>query len=333
MIRKISGEFHERLSKYPLVLVDVGASGGLMANFMILKKYLKTVGFEPDDAAYSALTGLNTDQTIILNRALYNKNASIEFYTNKNPVTSSLLKPNKEFLSLFPNPGDYDPVKTDRLNATPLDEALISNGIHDVDFIKLDTQGSELFILEGGLRTLSTCFGLEIEVEFCPVYQGQPLFCDVDHFLRKQGFVLFDLRPVYWKRAVGLEYGKPKGQLVWADGLYFKDSKPFHESFQTLDDSRKFQRTLNAVLISVLYGYLDYALELTDRLKGTVQDQEIKGRIEVLERALKKKYFANFLPRSPILRNVIAELFHYPYKTFRTGFEEHSIFERDLGNL
>lgn len=332
-IRKILGEFHEPLSKNPVVLVDGGASGGLMANFMILQNHLKTVGFEPDEAAYSALAGLNSDNTLVINRALYNKNASVDFYTNRNPVTSSLLKPNKEFLSLFPNSSEYDSVKTTRLNATTIDEALISNGIPEVDFIKLDTQGSELFILEGGRRTLSTCFGLEIEVEFCPVYQDQPLFGDVDHFLRERGFVLFDLRPVYWKRTIGLKYGKPKGQLAWADVLYFKDSKRFHESIQTLDNSMKFQKTLHAALISVLYGYLDFALELTDWLKGTVRDGQIQGRIEVLERALKKKYFANFLPRLPIIRNLIAGLFHYPYKMFRTGFEEHSIFERDLGNL
>jgi len=333
VIKSILRTFQGSLSKKPIILVDVGASGGLMANFMILKKNLKTVGFEPDAAAYSRLAGLNRSEAVILNQALFNKDGPIDFYINKNPVTSSLLKPDKDFLSLFPNAEAFDPVKTVGLNATTLDTALKSNGIQDADFIKLDTQGSELFILEGSRRTLSGCFGLEIEVEFCPVYQDQPLFCDVDAFLRKQGYVLFDLRPVYWKRAIGLEYGKPKGQLAWADALYFKDTKRFHESLRANDDSDKFQKTLKAVLTLAVYGYLDYALEITEGLKASVQDVEIKDNIQILERALKKKHFANFLFRSPIIRNVIAGLFYYPYKLFRTGFEEHSIFERDLGNL
>ena len=132
---------------------------------------------------------------------------------------------------------------------------------------------------------------------------------------------------------MGLGYGKPKGQVVWGDALYFKDAARFHESIGTASDQARFQKTLKAVLTLALYGYLDYALELTGRLRSIVQDQDVRGRIDRLDAALKKRHFSNLLPRFPVLRNLIAEFFHCLHKLFRTGFEEHTISGRDLGNL
>src|SRR5207248_2510884 len=66
-------------------------------------------------------------------------------------------------------------------------------GVDRVDFIKLDTQGSELDILQGAGFLLDDCLGLQLEVMFSPLYEGQPLFADVDTYLRSRGFVLWRL--------------------------------------------------------------------------------------------------------------------------------------------
>ena len=43
--------------------------------------------------------------------------------------------------------------------------------------MKIDAQGSELNILEGGEKFLkNNLIGLQIEVEFNEIYKGQPLF-------------------------------------------------------------------------------------------------------------------------------------------------------------
>ena len=39
---------------------------------------------------------------------------------------------------------------------------------------------------------LKDCIGLEIEIEFSPMYINQPLFGQVNDFLRKQGFEFID---------------------------------------------------------------------------------------------------------------------------------------------
>ena len=40
---------------FPLVLIDVGASGGLEKNWLEAKRHLQIIGFEPDERAYNEL--------------------------------------------------------------------------------------------------------------------------------------------------------------------------------------------------------------------------------------------------------------------------------------
>ena len=76
---------------------------------------------------------------------------------------------------------------------TTLDDWLAGSAFDEVHVLKLDTQGSELGVLEGAERELANVRVLEIEVELNPIYAGQPLFGDVDRFLHDRGFVLWRL--------------------------------------------------------------------------------------------------------------------------------------------
>src|SRR5262249_34589828 len=151
----------------------------------------------------------------------------------------------------------FDVVKRAAIPADRLDTLLPAKGVADTDFIKIDTQGAELAILEGASDTLDTrVFGVEVEVEFAPLYVGQPLFSDVDALLRSRGFQLFDLRHSYWKRTSGARYGGPKGQLVFGDALYFKTEEAFAEQLGRLpDDDARRVKLLHALSIALLYGY------------------------------------------------------------------------------
>jgi hypothetical protein len=149
------------------------------------------------------------------------------------------------------------------MNCKPLDDFRHEPGVRDVDFIKCDTQGSELYILKGASCLLAeTIFGLECEVAFTPIYENAPLFADIDVFIRKFGFSLIDLRTVCWKRAVGSMIGKPKGQLVYADALYFKEPDQFQAQLGKLESEAARSKLLRALAVCQIYGFFDYALEL-----------------------------------------------------------------------
>ena len=50
--------------------------------------------------------------------------------------------------------------------------------LEPIDFIKIDTQGTELGIFIGGIGALKDVLEIACEVEFAPLYRDQPLYWD-----------------------------------------------------------------------------------------------------------------------------------------------------------
>ena len=83
-------------------------------------------------------------------------------------------------LRRFPHPERFETVRVVRLKTETLDDQLAANAVNDVDFLKLDTQGTELAILEGARRVIEReALGFEVEVEFLPLYRDQPVLVQV----------------------------------------------------------------------------------------------------------------------------------------------------------
>ena len=212
----IHSRFESEYRRHPLVLVDVGARGGLRDNWAAARRNLQVLGFEPDQREFDQLAAKNGMQetTAYFGVALHNRPGPIRLNVARDRGLSSIFVPNRAFIDAFPDATRFDTIDVQQVEADTLDNLLRARAIHDVDFLKVDTQGSELFVLEGAASALaSTVTGVEVEVEFTPIYQGQPLFADVDAFLRERGYLLFDLRPCYWKRAAGRAIGGPRGQI------------------------------------------------------------------------------------------------------------------------
>jgi hypothetical protein len=124
------------------------------------------------------------------------------------------------------------------------------------DYLKLDVEGAELQVLEGGERATRNTLVLDLEVEFAPLRAGQPLFAEVDTYLRGHGWKLLGIRRVHWRRNAGLD---PRGtgfggQLTQADALYCNAA--------LLEAGLTEAMTLKLVMILIAYRQLDLALEL-----------------------------------------------------------------------
>ena len=92
----------------------------------------------------------------------------------------------------------------------------------------MDIQGSELNVLENAVNVLKTSVLVQVEVEFVELYEGQPLFSDVDSFLRSQGFQFHCFDGGVAGRAfkpllIDNDATKPFNQTLWADAFYVKD--------------------------------------------------------------------------------------------------------------
>jgi FkbM family methyltransferase len=263
MIRSLLGEFRRMNPDFEIGVIDVGAREGIHERWKSIESYAQFIGFEPDSEEYGRLVVQGEKDTNVkyLNTALHSRKGTLDFHLLKARQTSSVLLPNLETLGRFPEVERFEIEKTVALKVDTLDNALRGNKIENVDFMKLDTQGSELSILEGATRVLQGVFGLEIEVEFVELYQDQALFGEVDRFVRKRGFELFDLRPNYWKRKVCPDLGGIKGQLVFADALYLRTV----DSVISFADSNMQTKILKSIALSVVFGYFDYAFEIAER--------------------------------------------------------------------
>jgi hypothetical protein len=163
----------------------------------------------------------------------------------------------------------------------------------DVDFVKVDTQGSELPILKGaGDYLTESNIGIEVEVEFLPLYQGQPLFADVDIFLRAQGYELFDLSRHFWRRTgTPGDKGCFRGQLVYADALYFVSAERFESVLANYQDEQaRTEKFIRAIAVILIYGYYDYALHLCERV-SCVNAQAV----EIIKLTIKKHLDRQFM--------------------------------------
>ncbi|MBI4385996.1 MAG: FkbM family methyltransferase, partial [Elusimicrobia bacterium] len=217
-------------------LVDIGAAGGAHPRWGAFGN-IEIVGFEPFEAEFRKLK--NSKNRRWLNIGLHQDPGTYPLHITRYPTNVSLLEPNRDVLSNLQFPiEDFDVLRSVPIPCDSLDNVCREHGLRP-HALKIDTQGSELFILRGARRTLETSvFSVEVEVEFIPAYKNQPLFHEVHDFLTSTGFLLMDLGNrlhVKGRQAEGL--GGPKSHWVTADALYFKALGPLERSLSSKDAS------------------------------------------------------------------------------------------------
>ena len=247
-----------------LTYIDIGAMGGVSSYWQNLSKYTHVIGFEPDEREFAKLK--SSKSITYLPYALFHSAQEIHFYIARDSGKSSIYRPNLSLLAEFPDSGRCETVEErifPKERVKTLDQALWEGRVKDVDFIKLDTQGSELDVLKGALLTLGQVFGLEAEVEFVALYQGQHLFRDIDAFLDAHGFQLMDLRRHFWKRNQRVNY-IGRGQLVFGDALYMRRIDVFLNGVSQQTPHQITDKIRKAVTICMIYRIADYALALLE---------------------------------------------------------------------
>lgn len=245
----------------PVVIIDIGAAQPDHGRWRAFPNRV-VVGFEPNKEEFKKLS--STERVRFYNIAIGAVNGSISLYVTGYWSNTSTLRPNKSLLQqLAYDQAHWEIVKKIEVECSTLDNALSKDGFLP-DFIKVDTQGSELSILRASPLSLASAFGLEIEVEFLPLYEGQPLFEDVQSFMRLQGFQLMDLgNRLNVKGRNSAALGGNKSNFISADALYFRSL----DSLEPVLCSWGTEKLNAAVAVCLGYGYDDYALELCLRVQ------------------------------------------------------------------
>lgn len=294
---------------------------------------MSVIGFEPDKRAFEKLAKDETPGFRYINTALSDRTKELNFLLTRKQECSSGFQPDAEFFKRFAESQRFDVIGRESCDAVAMDEALRENGVTDVDFVKIDAEGAEIEIMRGGAETIAHgVFGLELEVAFVPFRKGQPVFADIDQVVREQGFDLFDIQGAYWKRKVGIDYGKPKGQLIFGNALYLRRAAVFAEQIiaRVADPLERKSKLLRAVSICLLYGYKDYALELLDVIAGVLSTEERQA----VEASIKREPLFHYrrIPHFPGKGRVSA-FFHVLSELFKSTIGGWGFMERTLGNL
>lgn len=266
-------------SRDPLVIVDVGARGGLQPHWRPIADHVTWIGFEPDARSAEALTPAAVPaRSHILPVALNDTRGRVTLHRTRDEGDSSLLRPNRPFLEQFGRPERFEVVDSIELEADTLDAQLALIDTRRVDVLKLDTQGSELAILRGAIQTLTSGpLAVDVEVEFSPMYEDQPLFADVDQFLRPFELQLIDLAPRRWPYTAGEHLHLARGPVVWAEALYFPTIDRAAREIASCSANARGPRLAKACLVALMYGFPDYAMALIERTAAQMDVSESQG--------------------------------------------------------
>ena len=248
-------------------LLDIGARGGLQWPWCDVDRgLLSMVLVEPDPVEAEKLQReLGANAGVVLPFALWRNDTSLVLNLNRSPGASSIYPSNRTFLNQFPDVSRFDVIEKLEIPAVAIDSLASAGRIPQVDFAKIDVQGAELAILEGGRHHLAAnLVGLEVEVEFAELYSGQPLFGEVEAFVREElRLELWDLRKTYWKYEQGRHApGSIKGRLIFGDALFLRSLLGLEEWLTPMLPAAAREKVVMLVFTALTYGYADYATAL-----------------------------------------------------------------------
>ncbi len=241
------------LGREPLTAVDVGAARGIPPHWRPFIEVMKVHAFEPREDECARLAATSHPNIRWHPVSLAGHAGPRQLHVLAVPTGSSLLAPDPRFVDLYGEPAYMTVAEVVDVDCATLGGHLTSIGEPAPALIKLDTQGTELEILQGLSREqLDGVLAIEIETEFHPVYQGQPLFPDVHAYLTGMGFELFDMRTQrvhltggretnhYLKANLGTAVGTRQlsAKLHAADALYLRPFTSVAEAMTVGDFSR-----------------------------------------------------------------------------------------------
>jgi len=208
-------------------IVDIGANpidGPTPYASLLAGGGTQVVGFEPNLDALAKLNAQKGPHETYLPHAV-GDGARHTLRHCRLPGMTSLLEPNREVLALFAGFLEWgEVVRRDELQTVRLDDVPETA---DLDLLKIDIQGAELMVFQNAIERLKNAVVIHTEVEFLPMYIGQPLFAEVDAFLRTQGFMLHKFAPLVTRDLSPILLGNDPytghSQVLWADAIFVRD--------------------------------------------------------------------------------------------------------------
>lgn len=201
------------------VVLDIGANRGQFASGLIASGYKgRIVCFEPTPDAHAKLEARfsKTSQVTVHPRsAIGAETGTLSFNIAENSVSSSALNATKETLSRAP---EVRTLQTLSVPLTTIDEIFDTYvNPNDKCFLKSDTQGYEIEVLDGASSSLTKICGVFLEMALTPTYVGQPKWHDICDRMHKEGYSLWSIFRGFTETGTG--------RLLEMDGIFVRENK------------------------------------------------------------------------------------------------------------
>lgn len=201
------------------LVFDVGANTGGFVHELRKTGYEgRIVSFEPLSEAFAQLEIEASRDAYwdVVHTGLGRSTEQKTIHVAKNSESSSFLEMSNRHAKTFPQSIfiGSEVVAVDRL------DSVFSEYYRDDDhvFLKIDTQGYEQHVLDGGSDSLDNILGIQVEMSLVPLYEGESRLVELVSFLEDRGYQLMSLAPVIDDPSTG--------QLLQVDGLFFRPDWP-----------------------------------------------------------------------------------------------------------
>jgi len=170
-------------------IIDIGANSGQFASKMRkLFPDARIISFEPLPDEFNKLNNRFKKDTFFesYNMAIGDVEETIQMFQNEFSASSSILEIDKIHITNFP---ETYKTKVINVKSIRLDDFLRNRSLDKQILIKIDVQGFENKVINGGKEILNSADILIIEMSFYPLYKEQPLFHEIYTSLFEIGFV------------------------------------------------------------------------------------------------------------------------------------------------
>jgi FkbM family methyltransferase len=251
-------------------VVEVGAYflGNCVYEPLLENPESELIGFEPNPVSWAELQRFRDPRRTFLQYAIGDGNRRPLHFCAAKDMTS-LLEPNLNVMNLFHGfPVWGRVVSTESVQTVRLDDVAEIAGM---TFLQMDIQGAELLALQHAENRLREALVLHLEVEFLQLYVDQPLFSDIEQFLRHRGYLFhrfYDLTSrVIQPMMVDGNVMSGLNQALWADAVFVRD-------FSRLERLDNRELLFLAAIVHDCYNSWDLTqhllLELDRRTGGTL---------------------------------------------------------------
>jgi FkbM family methyltransferase len=255
------GEFIHSTSTTSEVInvVDIGANpidGTPPYKALLDKGMIRLIGFEPQQDALQELNRRKGPHERYLPHAI-GRGGQATLYICRASGMTSTLRPNFSVLQHFQGyPIWAEILREERISTIKLDDI---EAIDEIDWLKIDIQGGELAVFENGRSKLRNTIVIQTEVNFIPLYENQPLFAEIDQWMRNHGFMLHtfleERRRLFAPYILNGQIHQGINQLTTADAVYIRD-------INSLEKLTTGQRQKLSTILREAYGSLDLAQKI-----------------------------------------------------------------------